>query len=73
MIKTPILLSEEIKNAGVLMSSIYEVNKPYGSHQTFTRCRDNLNMVFKEVEREICKQWPSRMTQIGTDKLTEAA
>jgi hypothetical protein len=28
MIKTPILLSEEIKNAGVLMSSIYEVNKP---------------------------------------------
>jgi chromosome partitioning protein len=73
MIKTPILLSEEIKNAGVMMSSIYEVNKPYGSHQTFTRCRDNLNMVFKEVEREICKQWPSRMTQIGTDKLTEAA
>jgi chromosome partitioning protein len=32
MIKTPILLSEEIKNAGVLMSSIYEVNK-HGSHQ----------------------------------------
>lgn len=72
MIKTPILLSEEIKNAGVLMSSIYEVNKPYGSHQTFTRCRDNLNTVFAEVEREICKQWPSRLAQIGTDKLTEA-
>lgn len=73
MIKTPILLSEEIKNAGVMMSSIYEVNKPYGSLQTFNRCRDNLNMVFKEVEREICKQWPSRAEHIGTDKLTEAA
>jgi chromosome partitioning protein len=55
------------------MSSIYEVNKPYGSHQTYTRCRDNLNMVFKEVEKDICKQWPSRMAQLGTDRLTEAA
>jgi chromosome partitioning protein len=73
MLSTPILLSEEIKNAGLAMSSIYEVNKPYGSHQTYTRCRDNLNMVFKEVEKDICKQWPSRMAQLGTDRLTEAA
>src|SRR3546814_5785202 len=55
------------------MSSIYEINKPYGSHQTYVRCRDNLNMVFREVEKDICKQWPSRMAQLGTDRLTEAA
>ena len=51
MLSTPILLSEEIKNAGLSMSSIYEINKPYGSHQTYTRCRDNLNMVFREIEK----------------------
>ena len=73
MLSTPILLSEEIKNAGLSMSSIYEINKPYGSHQTYTRCRDNLNMVFREIEKNICKQWPSRMAQVGTDRLTEAA
>jgi chromosome partitioning protein len=73
MLSTPILLSEEIKNAGLSMSSIYEINKPYGSHQTYVRCRDNLNMVFREVEKDICKQWPSRMAQLGTDRLTEAA
>lgn len=73
MLSTPILLSEEIKNAGLSMSSIYEINKPYGSHQTYTRCRDNLNMVFREIEKDICKQWPSRMAQVGTDRLTEAA
>jgi chromosome partitioning protein len=73
MLSTPILLSEEIKNAGISMSSIYEINKPYGSHQTYTRCRDNLNGVFREFEKDICKQWPSRLTQLGTDRLTEAA
>jgi chromosome partitioning protein len=73
LLATPILLSEEIKNAGIATSSIYEINKPYGSHQTYTRCRDNLNMVFRELEKDICKQWPSRMAQIGTDRLTEAA
>lgn len=73
LLSTPILLSEEIKNAGLQMSSIYEINKPYGSHQTYTRCRDNLNMVFREVEKDICKQWPSRIGQLGTDRLTEAA
>ncbi|MBT0671592.1 AAA family ATPase [Novosphingobium profundi] len=73
MLSTPILLSEEIKNAGIQMSSIYEINKPYGSHQTYIRCRDNLNMVFREVEEDICKQWPSRASRIGTSKLTEAA
>lgn len=55
---------------GYPMSSIYEINKPYGSHQTYTRCRDNLNMVFREIEKDICKQWPSRMAQVGTDELT---
>src|SRR3546814_14228745 len=73
MLSTPILLSEEIKNAGLSMSSIYEINKPYGSHQTYVRCRDNLNMVFREIEKDICKQWPSRMAQLATDRLTEAA
>lgn len=73
MLSTPILLSEEIKNAGLSMSSIYEINKPYGSHQTYTRCRDNLNGVFREFEKDICKQWPSRLTRLGTARLTEAA
>src|SRR3546814_14690565 len=73
MLSTPILLSEEIKNAGLSMSSIYEINKHYGSHQTYVRCRDNLNMVFREVEKDLRKQWPSRRAQLGTDRLTEDA
>src|SRR3546814_11195712 len=35
MLSTPILLSEAIQNAGLPMSSIYEINKPYGPHQTY--------------------------------------
>ena len=54
----PILASEEIKNATQAFRSIYE-SKPSASHQTYTRCRDNLDAVFAEVEQQIRQQWPS--------------
>ncbi|QAY80460.1 AAA family ATPase [Sphingosinicella sp. BN140058] len=73
LLANPILHSEEIKNAGVAMSSIYEMNKAYGSHQTYLRCRDNLNAVFREVEEEIRRQWNSRSEELGGLRLTEAA
>lgn len=73
LISNPVLHSEEIKYAGLAASSIYEMNKPHGSHEAFNRCRQNLNLVFKELEREICRQWPSRIGQVGTEMLTEAA
>ncbi|ETI58848.1 replication protein A [Sphingobium sp. C100] len=54
----PILASEEIKNATQAFRSIYE-SKPSASHQTYMRCRDNLDAVFSEVEQQIRQQWPS--------------
>ncbi len=54
----PILASEEIKNATQAFRSIYE-SKPSASHQTYMRCRDNLDAVFGEVEQQIRQQWAS--------------
>lgn len=70
LISQPILHSEEIKNAGQVFQSIYEASKPFGSHQTYTRCRDNLNSVFGQVEEEIRRQWASHRAKLGgTDSL----
>jgi len=58
LLNQPILASEEIKNATQAFRSIYE-SKPSASHETYNRCRDNLDSVFAEVVKEIRRQWPS--------------
>lgn len=58
LLSQPILASEEIKNATQAFRSIYEL-KPSASHQTYMRCRDNLDTVFGEVLQQIREQWPS--------------
>jgi len=58
LLSQPILASEEIKNATQAFRSIYE-SKPSASHQTYTRCRDNLDAVFSEVLQQVREQWPS--------------
>jgi chromosome partitioning protein len=58
LLSQPILASEEIKNATQAFRSIYE-SKPSASHQTYARCRDNLDAVFSEVVAQVREQWPS--------------
>ena len=58
LLSQPILASEEIKKATQAFRSIYE-SKPSASHQTYTRCRDNLDAVFSEVLQQVREQWPS--------------
>ena len=58
LLSQPILASEEIKNATQAFRSIYE-SKPSASHQTYMRCRDNLDAVFTEVLQQVREQWPS--------------
>lgn len=59
MLTNPILASEEIKNSVQEFRSVYESDKPISSHKTFTRCRDNLDLVFSEILHVIRQQWPS--------------
>ena len=68
----PILASEEIKNATQAFRSIYE-SKPSASHQTYMRCRDNLDVVFGEVEQQIRQQWPSTSLTAGESGMGVAA
>jgi chromosome partitioning protein len=58
LLSHPILASEEIKNATQAFRSIYEA-KPSASHQTYARCRENLDAVFSEVLAQVREQWPS--------------
>ncbi len=58
LLSQPILASEEIKNATQAFRSIYE-SKPSAGHQTYLRCRENLDSVFAEVVQQIRQQWPS--------------
>lgn len=70
LISQPILHSEEIKNATAAFQSVYEANRAFGSHQTYVRCRQNLDAVFGEIERHIKEQWPSHN---GLLEVSEAA
>ena len=58
LLSQPILASEEVKNATQAFRSIYE-SKPSASHQTYMRCRDNLDAVFAEVVQQVREQWAS--------------
>jgi chromosome partitioning protein len=58
LLSQPILASEEVKNATQSFRSIYE-SKPSASHETYKRCRENLDAVFGEVANQIRQQWPS--------------
>jgi len=66
LLSLPILASEEIKNATQAFRSIYE-SKPSASHQTYNRCRENLDAVFREVEQQIRQQWPSTSISGASD------
>lgn len=68
MVTEPLLHSEEIKNANMLFQSVYELSRPTGSHQTYQRCRTNLDQVFGEIERYIKDAWAAQsadLAQIG--------
>ena len=72
LLAQPILASEEIKNATQAFRSIYE-SKPSASHQTYARCRENLDEVFGEIERQIRQLWPSTSMSGGRADMSAAA
>jgi len=72
LLSQPILASEEIKNATQAFRSIYE-SKPSAGHQTYHRCRDNLNAVFAEVTQQIRQQWPSTSLSSSAQAATASA
>lgn len=72
MLTNPILASEEIKNSVQEFRSVYESDKPISSHKTFTRCRDNLDLVFSEILHVIRQQWPSTsLTGFGDQNMLD--
>jgi chromosome partitioning protein len=61
--------SAEIDNASALMMTVYELEQPSTSHETYKRCLTHLNAVNEEIEILIRQQWPSQADQL----LAEAA
>lgn len=59
LITTPVRESSEIKNATLEGRSVYELSSPLGARETHARCRENLDLVFGEIEIAIRQQWPS--------------
>lgn len=72
LIETPILQSEEIKNASTQFRSLFELAGPIGHRETYKRCKENLYQVYGELESEIRDLW-ERQQLAQTELRTEAA
>lgn len=64
MLRTVLKDSAEIDNASARMMTVYDLDGPVTSRETYQRCLTYLNGVNAEVETLIRLTWPSQ-----TDKL----
>ena len=60
--------SAEIDNASSLLMTVFELEAPTSSHETYKRCINQLNVMVDEIELLVRKHWPSY-----TDRLIEKA
>ena len=63
VLKHPFIQSAEIDNASSSWRSVYDLDGPTSSSQTYKRCVASLDAVFGEVERLIETVWLSRRTK----------
>jgi len=52
--------SAEIDNASSRMKTVFELEKPVTSHETYNRCMTQLNAVCHEIEQDVLRTWASR-------------
>lgn len=59
MLRAVLRDSAEIDNASARMMSVYELDQPVTSRETYQRCMTHLNAVNSEIEIQIRLTWPS--------------
>lgn len=66
MLRAVLRDSAEIDNASARMMSVYELEQPVTSRETYQRCMTYLNAVNAEVETQIRLTWPSHTERLRT-------
>ena len=67
MLRTVLRDSAEIDNASARMMSVYELEQPVTSRETYLRCITYLNAVNAEIEMQIRLTWPSHATRLRAE------
>ena len=67
MLRTVLRDSAEIDNASARMMSVYELEQPVTSRETYQRCITYLNAVNAEIEMQIRLTWPSHTTRLRAE------
>lgn len=67
MLRTVLRDSAEIDNASARMMSVYELEQPVTSRETYQRCITYLNAVNAEIEMQIRLTWPSHAVRLRAE------
>lgn len=67
LLRTVLKDSAEIDNASARLMTVYELEHPVTSRETYQRCLTYLNGVNAEVETQICLTWPSHVERLRAD------
>ncbi|WP_158800913.1 AAA family ATPase [Acidisoma sp. L85] len=67
MLRSVLRDSAEIDNASARMMSVYELEQPVTSRETYQRCLNYLNAVNAEIETQIRMTWPSHKARLRAE------
>ena len=67
MLRAVLRDSAEIDNASARMMSVYELEQPVTSKETYMRCINFLNAVNAEIETQIRLTWPSHASRLRAE------
>ena len=67
MLRTVLKDSAEIDNASARMMTVYDLDGPVTSRETYQRCLTYLNGVNAEVETLIRLTWPSQASRLRVE------
>ena len=67
MLRTTLKDSAEIDNASARMMTVYDLEGPVTSRETYQRCLTYLNGVNSEVEQLVRMTWPSQTAQLRAE------
>ena len=74
VLRNPLLASSEIENAAAQWQTVYDLEAPTGSRETYRRCVESLDALFGEIERLVQAVWEARRAErvLGTDQRPHA-
>ena len=67
MLRSVLRDSAEIDNASARMMSVYELERPVTSRETYQRCLNYLNAVNAEIETQVRLTWPSHAGRLRAE------